>query len=85
MGKKSRAKAQRHTPQSVPKNSPALEQLLEDYFTTKRALAASTGIVFFRGKPVTDESFSAQFFEVGEALGIDRMELMMALTVKMNV
>lgn len=85
MGKKSRAKTQRPAPQLVPRNSPEVERLLEEYFTTKRALAASTGIAFFRGKPVTDESFGVQFFEVGEALGVSRQDLLIALMIKMNV
>lgn len=80
MGKKSRLKEQRR----ASKRSPEIDQLLEDYFTTKEALDKGLGITFFRGQPVTSESFTQRFFEEGEALNIPRMELFIALTVEMN-
>lgn len=80
MGKKSRLKEQRR----ASTRSPEIDRLLGDYFTTKEALDKGSGIAFFRGQPVTSESFPQRFFEAGEALNIPRMELFTALAVEMN-
>lgn len=80
MGKKSRMKQQRQ--EKV--RSPDVDQLLEDYFATKEALDTGPGVAFFRGQAVTSESLSERLFAAGEALGIQRIELLTAMVVEMN-
>lgn len=80
MGKKSRSKEVRRT-EARPSE---IDGLIEDYLKAKEALEKGSGITHFRGQPVTRDSLSEQFFAAGEAQGIERMHLLMMLTVATN-
>ncbi len=80
MSKKSGLKAQHRT----AANSPVIDRLLEDYLTTEKALEIGSGTALFRGQPVTRDSLSEQFFAAGEAQGLEKMHLLMLLTVATN-
>lgn len=80
MGKKSRSKEVRRT-EARPAE---IDGLIEDYLKAKAALETGSGITYFRGQPVTHESLSEQFFAAGEAQGLERMHLLMMLTVATN-
>ncbi len=80
MNKTSRPK-ETHRTEASPAD---IDRLIADYLKAKEALETGPGITHFRGQPVTRDSLSERFFAAGEAQGLEKMHLLMLLTVATN-
>ena len=76
MGKKSRMKEERRE----YKLPPIVNELLADYFVTRAALETGTGIAFFHGQPVTDDSLE-RLCDEGAKHGVSRTNMMIEVTI----